>query len=316
MPPEANTDQATDQQTNAQVGAGTTGQQTPPVTGSDPAGTPGTQPQPGQAVGSGEETWEQRYNATFARYQGLSRQYTSLTQERDDVAQARDEATELAGTLQGQLEATQGIAQSATTTLQETREQLGRAQQEAAYLSLVQTEYPDLASIAGALQRMPTADRQRALFDQVRQTMGSQVATAAAQAVTQNLQGVTPGAGPSAGGAAAQAGMPDYEAVMSHVMDNDLLRRNPEEYARWWNIYQQHPDMGASSLGRTWEDPFGNDFQARQRAVGQQPANLNQRHPTQTFEPRGPVELQPSSAYPGAWGGTTPPQPGQDPFQG
>jgi hypothetical protein len=247
-----------------------------------------------------------------ARFSGLSRHANELTAERDGIQANLTEAQQLSGNLRAQLEQTQEIAQSAVALQAQTAEQLTDVRREATYMALIQTEYPDLMHVAPHLQRMDTMDAQRAMLDKVRQQMGTQVAAATRQAVEQNYAGATPGAGPAAGGGAPDG--PTRDEIMAMVMDSSLMRSSPEEYAKWWRLYEQHPSMNHSSLGAQFQDPFGNDYQAMQRQAGQTPAALNQRHPTQAFEEAGPG--QPTAGMPEAWGGSAPPRPGGDPFRG
>ncbi len=284
---------------------------TTPVDQGAPSDAPtGQQPDPNQnPVAYWQGQFEQMQNRFRGMQQLHGRAVTELQNAQAEIAQ-RDE---VAQATERQLLETQNLAAQMTQDLQAAQQTAMRAQQEALYWNTVNQEYPHLAPIAGALQRMPTMDQQRALFDQVSQQMGTQVAAAATQQVTETLSGATPGAGPTAGTPAP--GEYTRDEIMEHVMDENLMRTDIDEYNRWYERYQSHPDMGFASLGRgQWQDPFASDWQTMQRAAGTTP-DLMQRHPTQAFEQNAMDQgfagqsQQRAVGMPNAFGGVNPPTP-------
>jgi len=247
-----------------------------------------------------EETWEQRYR-------GVMTHLNTVNAQREAAERQAHEATTAAATMQEQLQQWQSVAQQSQAQLAQVQAQAAEAMREAAYMALVNTEYPDLVQIAGALQRMDTPDQQRQLFDTVRQQLGTRVAAAATQQVAQQYAGVTPGGAPAPGTTTGPGALPSREQVMDHVMDENLRRNDPRSYEQWMEVYRAHPEMTPASLGRTWQDPFPNDYRQMQVVAGQTPAPLGQRHTVQNPE-AGP-------GMPGAFGGTQPPGPGRgDPW--
>jgi hypothetical protein len=240
------------------------------------------------------------------RFRGMQQLHSQAVNDLQAVQSQLAEQQASAQTVEQQLVQTQDLAAQMTQDLQTANAARLQAQREAVYWNMVNQEFPELAGIAGALQRMPDLDQQRALFNQVRQTMGTSITAAATRQVTDTLAGVTPGAGPVAGNPAP--GEYSRDEIMEHVMDEGLMRSNPTEYATWYQRYQEHPEMGFASLGRgQFSDPFANDFQTMSVAQGQTPAPLTQRHPTQAIEQDN---TQPGVWSPnGAWGGTNPPTP-------
>jgi hypothetical protein len=230
----------------------------------------------------------------------------TVNAQRQEAERQAQEATQAAATMQQQLQQWQDVANQSRAQLAQVQAQAAEAMREAAYATLVQTEYPDLVQIAGALQRMDTPDLQRQLLDTVRQQLGSRTAQAATQQVAQTYAGVTPGAAPAPGTTTGPGAQPTYEQVMDHVMNETLRKTNPQVYEQWMTIYRDHPEMTPASLGRQWQDPFPNDYRTMQERLGQTPAPLGQRHVVQNPEQ--------GAGMPGAFGGVTPPSPGGDPW--
>ena len=286
---------------------------TAPVDQGTPSQAPATSQQPGEASQDQAAYWQAQFEQMEGRFRGMQQLHgraVSDLQAAQEQLQQRDEAAQAT---ERQLLETQNLAAQMTQDLQTAQQNAMRAQQEALFWNTVNQEYPHLAPIAGALQRLPTMDQQRALFDQVSQSMGTQVEAAATRQVAQNFAGATPGAGPTAG--ASPPGQYTRDEIMEHVMDENLMRTNIEEYNTWYERYQTHPEMGFSSLGRgQWQDPFASDWQTMQRAAGNQ-VDLMQRHPTQAFDSAAMDQSfagqsqQRAVGMPNAFGGVNPPTP-------
>lgn len=260
-------------------------------------------PSPGQQESPQAQPEQQQTDTWQTRYNGLQRVHQQTVEQLRGLQQQAEQATEHAGTLEQQLAETQQTARQAQEQLGATQSQLEEAQREAAFWNMVNTEYADLATVAGFVQRMATPDEQRQVFQELRQRLGSQVAQQADQQVRQNFEGATPGASPVPGG---NAMTPSYADVMEHVMDAELQRNNPQEHERWMQIYRTHPQMNYESLGLgDFHDPFQTHYQSMQRAQGQTPAPRNQQHQPQAVEP----ETGTSPGMPGAWGSPIPPSP-------
>lgn len=255
-------------------------------TGAAPQGTPTPAPQsaapvqlPGQPQGSPtpapvqqasgspptsdsqQDTWE-------ARYRGQQRVLQQTVEELRGVQQQAQEATQYAGTLEQQLGETQQAAQTAQQQLTQAQQELAVAQREAGFYSIINAEFPDLAQLAPYIQRAESPDAQRQILTELRQRLGAQVTQQAAQQVAQNYAGATPGTSPVPGGNPLT---PTYGEVMDHVLDDNLARDDPDTWAKWWKIYQSHPEMNYESLGLgPFHDPFATHIQAREAMLAGQ----------------------------------------------
>ena len=259
-----------------------------------PATAPGQQATPQPQSNQQEDTWQ-------ARFAGLQRVHQQTVAELQTAQQQAQQATEQTGQLTHQLDQWQQRAQVASTTLSQTEAQLAVAQREAAFYNMVTQEYPDLTPVAAFIQRAETPEAQRQVFAELRQRLGIQVSQQADQQVRANIAGATPGASPAPGGNPLT---PSYEEVMSHLMDETLWKRKPEEFARWKSIAATHPDFGYASLGRgEFRDPLRSDYSSMQASLGQQPPPVNAQVRAQ------PIDNVTAPGMPGAWGGTRPPTP-------
>ena len=147
-----------------------------------------------------------------------------------------------------------------------------QAQIDSQFFGLLTTTYQDLIPIAAGLQRVADPEAQTAILDAVRAGLNGQVTQAAAAQVAQQFAGATLAAAPLTLGQAGQPPLPSYAEVMTKVMDDDLAKRDPVEYQKWYEIYNNHPNMGAASLGMgEFRDPFANPYHTRQQAAGIQP---------------------------------------------
>ena len=275
-----------------------------PATGTQPTGAVQPQPQTSAAPSPGQQAnppqsdpatdWEKRYK-------GLQSLHQQTLQQAQQAQASLTELQQRAGTLEQQLGTTMEERTALATSQEQLNAQLVAAQQENQFWTLVTSEFPALAQVAPYIQRAPDAEQQREILTKLAQTMGAQATQQAHQQIAQNFAGATPGATPVAGG---NPMTPSYEDVMAHVMDSELQRSNPTEYAKWWAIYEEHPQMNYQSLGLgEFHDPFQTHYQSMQRAQGQTPAPLNARTQVQAVE----RDTGASPGMPGAWGSPIPP---------
>lgn len=244
-----------------------------------------TAPEQSTASAQPEQTWEDRYNEAMRRFAGQQRVYQELqqvhTQTIGDLTAQREQAQaaqEAAQAATGELSQAQKALAQHQQALAETRAQAQQAMQEAAYWQLVQSQYPDLLPFANTIARAGTVEQQVQLLDSFREALGQRTQQGVRQGVAENFAGVTPTGGGESPAAAQQEYT--YGEIVGNVMNDELARSQPEVHQAWLELYRQSPVTGPSSMrspGQEFNDPYENDFQARQRLAGQQPAALNQR---------------------------------------
>ena len=237
-----------------------------------PTPTPSQQQQTAPPQG---QDWHTRYN-------GLQQVHQTTVQELRQVQQQLAQQQQHAGTLEQQLTDLQDTQSQLTQTQQEAAQQLTAAQQENQFWRLVSSDqYRSLLPFAEFIQRSPDAEQQEQILQGMLARMGGTVQEQATQIVQNQLAGAVPGATMPISQAMPQT--PSYEEVMEHVLDDTLAREHPEEWQRWYDIYQNHPEMNYESLGLgPWQDPTPNHYQTRRQAVVQEG---RQRTTPQAVEP-------------------------------
>jgi hypothetical protein len=173
-------------------------------------------------------------------------------------------------TLETQLRSLQEQMNTQAQQLQQFQTVATEAQRQNQFWTLLSKDFPELVPLATTFRVVDDEAGQRQIFEQARQTIGSVIQRTASQQVANTFLGVTPGM-PATMFGAPTPGIPSYAEVMEHVMDDNLAKNNPDEWNRWYQIYQNHPEMNYESLGLgKFENPIPNHYQSRAAHVAQQ----------------------------------------------
>jgi len=205
-----------------------------------------------------------------ARLVGLQQSLEAqVLRNRDLEAQATQQST-YQQTLEAQLRSIQEQLTQQATQLGTYQQGAAAAQQQNQFWTLLSRDYSDLVPLAESLRMVDDEAGQRAIFETARQRIGGAIQNQTSLNVAAAFRGATPGTVPSLLNA-PRPQLPSYEETMEHVMDDNLARNNPDEWQRWYEIYQSHPQMNYESLGLgAFVDPTPNHYRTRADLIAQQ----------------------------------------------